>query len=91
MGCDPDSIALRYSDNALTRTLLLSCILYISMNTSDNWIKDDILQLFHSIADDFKNASIDEQAFRERILRLAERYERTFVKKELSVNQKELF
>lgn len=61
------------------------------MNTSDSWIKDELLQLFYSLVDDFRCGVIGEDAFKERILRLAERYERSFIKKEPATNQKGLF
>ena len=61
------------------------------MNAPDDWIKDELLQLFHTIADDFRTGAIDEGTFRERILRLAERYERSFVKRDLTAGQKDLF
>lgn len=61
------------------------------MKTSDNWIKDELLELFYAIVDDFKKGFIDEEAFREKILRLSERYERSFVNKDLQKVQKTLF
>lgn len=61
------------------------------MSESDIWIKDEILQLFYAVVSDFKDGTIDEETFKERLLRLAERYERSFIKKEVSVNQKDLF
>jgi hypothetical protein len=61
------------------------------MSDSEIWIKDELLQLFYTIVDDFKTGTINEDTFKERLLRLAERYERSFIKKEVSVNQKDLF
>ncbi len=61
------------------------------MNTADSWIKDELLQLFYTIVDDFRTGAISEDAFKERLVRLAERYERSFVKREPGVGQKELF
>ena len=61
------------------------------MNDSDNWIKDELLQAFYAVVDDFKNNVIEEDVFKERLLRLAERYERRIGKKELTIEQKDLF
>lgn len=61
------------------------------MNDADGWIKDELLQLFYTIVDDFRTGIIGEEAFKERLLRLAERYERSFIKKEAGAGQKELF
>ncbi|MGD1075687.1 MAG: hypothetical protein ABR903_06365 [Thermodesulfovibrionales bacterium] len=60
------------------------------MNTSDCWVKDELLQLFYTIVVDFRAGVINEETFREKLLRLAERYERSFVKKEPSVNEKDM-
>ncbi|MBM4144792.1 MAG: hypothetical protein FJ240_00740 [Nitrospira sp.] len=61
------------------------------MSDSDNWIKDELLQAFYAVVDDFKNNVIEEDVFKERLLRLAERYERRIGKKELTIEQKDLF
>ncbi len=61
------------------------------MNTADSWIKDELLQLFYTIVDDFRTGVISEDSFKERLVRLAERYERSFVKREPGAGQKELF
>jgi len=61
------------------------------MSDSDNWIKDELLQAFYAVVDDFKNSVIEEDVFKERLLRLAERYERRIGKKELTIEQKGLF
>ena len=61
------------------------------MSDSDNWIKDELLQAFYAVVDDFKNNVIEEDLFKERLLRLAERYERRIGKKELTIEQKDLF
>lgn len=61
------------------------------MNTSDDWIKDELLLLFYSLVDDFKTGVISDAVFKERLLKLAERYERTFVRKEPGIGQKDLF
>jgi hypothetical protein len=61
------------------------------VNTADSWIKDELLQLFYTIVDDFRTGVISEDAFKERLMRLAERYERSFVKREPGAGQKELF
>ena len=57
-------------------------------DTSDCWVKDELLQLFYATVVDFKTGVISEETFREKLLRLAERYERSFVKKEPGVNEK---
>jgi hypothetical protein len=61
------------------------------MSDSDNWIKDELLQAFYAVVDDFKNSAIEEDVFKERLLRLAERYERRIGKKEPAIEQKDLF
>ena len=57
-------------------------------DTSDCWIKDELLQLFYAIVVDFRTGVISEETFRDKLLRLAERYERSFVKKESGINEK---
>jgi len=52
---------------------------------------EELLQMLHSIVEDFKCGAVDEIAFKERIIRLAERYERSFVRKEPAGGQKGLF
>jgi len=61
------------------------------MNDSDSWLKDELLQAFYNVIDDFKSGVIDEKTFKERLLRLAERYERRFMDKELREKQGDLF
>jgi len=61
------------------------------MNNSDSWLKDELLQAFYNVIDDFKTNTIDEEMFKERLLKLAERYERRFMDKEVRANQKDLF
>jgi hypothetical protein len=61
------------------------------MNDSDSWLKDELLQAFYNVIDDFKCGTIDEKTFKERLLTLAERYERRFMDKELRENQGNLF
>lgn len=61
------------------------------MNSSDNWLKDELLQAFYNVIDDFKTGLIDDGTFKERLLRLAERYRRTFLDKEVKADQKDLF
>ncbi len=61
------------------------------METSDSWIKDELLQLFYTIVNDFRMGEIGEETFKERLLRLAERYERGFVRKDPGLKQKDLF
>jgi hypothetical protein len=61
------------------------------MNDSDNWIKDELLQAFYNVIDDFKTGTIDEKTFKKMLLQLAERYERSFMDKELKENQEDLF
>jgi len=56
------------------------------MNDSDSRLKDELLQAFCNVIDDFKSGTIDEKTFKERLLRLAERYERRFMDKELREN-----
>lgn len=61
------------------------------MNDSDSWLKDELLQAFYTVIDDFKSGTIDEKTFKERLPRLAERYERRFMDKELREKQGDLF
>ena len=61
------------------------------MNDSESWLKDELLQAFYNVIDDFKICAIDEKTFKERLLRLAERYERRFLNKELKEDQTDLF
>ena len=61
------------------------------MNDSDSWLKDELLQAFYNVIDDFKSGTIDDKTFKESLLRLAERYERGFMDKELREKQGELF
>jgi hypothetical protein len=61
------------------------------MNTSENWIMDELLQAFYAVVDDFRAGTINEDMFKDRLLRLAERYERVIGKKELSAKQRDLF
>jgi hypothetical protein len=63
----------------------------IKMDGTDNWIKDELLQAFYSVVNDFKTGSISEEMFKERLLKLAERYERGIGKKELGTDQQNLF
>jgi len=59
------------------------------MNTSECWIKDELLQLFYTTVQDFKTGAITEEAFKEKILKLAERYERNFVERVTDTLQKD--
>jgi hypothetical protein len=61
------------------------------MNDTDAWIKDELLQAFYNVTEDLKTGVISEETFKERLLRLAERYERRFLNKELKENQEDLF
>jgi len=61
------------------------------MNDSDSRLKDELLQGFYNVIDDFKSGTIDEKTFKERLLRLAERYEHRFMDKELREKQGDLF
>ena len=61
------------------------------MNDSDSRLKDELLQGFYNVIDDFKSGTIDEKTFKERLLRLAERYGRRFRDKELREKQGDLF
>jgi hypothetical protein len=61
------------------------------MNDSDSWLKDELLEAFYNVIDDFKTSTIDEKTFQERLLKLAERYEHRFMDKETRDNQEDLF
>jgi hypothetical protein len=61
------------------------------MDNTNYWIKEELLQLFYSVVDDYKAGIIPEEQFKERLLRLAERYERTLGKSVMSTDQKDLF
>ena len=61
------------------------------MDNTNYWIKEELLQAFYSVVDDFKTGIIPEEQFKERLLRLAARYERTLGKSEMNTEQKDLF
>lgn len=61
------------------------------MSNSESWLMEEMLQLFYTTVDDFRSGVIDQETFQERLVKLAERYERSFVKKDLSKSQKDLF
>jgi len=61
------------------------------MNDSDQWIKDELLQAFYSVVNDFHIGLIDDVILKDRLARLAERYERNFGKDALSPDQTNLF
>ena len=61
------------------------------MNDSDYWIKEELLQAFYSVVNDFQIGLIDDVMFKDRLMRLAERYERSFGKDALSLDQTNLF
>jgi len=61
------------------------------MNDSDIWIKDELLQAFYSVVSDYKFGTIDEEMMRDLLLRLAERYERSFGSTDASTDQTSLF
>lgn len=61
------------------------------MSNSESWLMEEMLQLFYTTVDDFRSGVIDQETFKERLMKLAERYERSFVKKGLSKTQKDLF
>ena len=58
------------------------------MNDSDGWLKDELLHAFYDVIEDFNTGTIDEETFKERLLRLAKRYERRFINKELRETKK---
>ncbi len=60
------------------------------MNTSDCWIQDELLQLFYTTVEDFKTGTISEETFKEKLLKLAKRYERNFIGKGPDTVQKDL-
>jgi hypothetical protein len=60
------------------------------MDDSKGWLKDELLQAFYNVIDDFRNGTIDEETFKERLLSLAERYERGFTDKTSRASQKNL-
>jgi hypothetical protein len=60
------------------------------MIDSNGWLKDELLQAFYNVIDDFKNGTIDDATFKERLLRLAERYERGFTDKKARAKQENL-
>ena len=64
---------------------------YGDMNDTDGWLKDELLQAFFDVIEGYKTGAISEETFKERLLRLAERYERGFMNKELREKQEDLF
>ena len=61
------------------------------MNDSDHWIKEELLQAFYSVVNDFQSGIIDDVMLKDRLMRLAERYERSCGKDTLSPDQARLF
>ncbi len=61
------------------------------MNASSGWLEKDLLETFYLIVDEFKNGTIDEKTFFERIFTLAERYGRHTGKEDSSRTQMTLF
>jgi hypothetical protein len=61
------------------------------MNDSDHWIKEELLQAFYSVVNDFQSGIIDDVMLKDRLMRLAERYERSCGKDPLSPDQARLF
>ena len=61
------------------------------MNDTDNWIIEELLQAFYSVVNDFQNGLIDDVMLKDRLARLAERYERSCGKDILSPDQTRLF
>ena len=57
------------------------------MNDSDSWIKDELLQAFYSVVSDYKFGTIDEEMMRDLLLRLAERYARSFGSTNITTDQ----
>jgi hypothetical protein len=61
------------------------------MNNSESWLMEEMLQLFYTTVDDFRSGVIDQETFKERLMKLADRYERNFVKTAQSKSQNDLF
>jgi hypothetical protein len=61
------------------------------MNIVSGWFEKDLLETFYLIVEAYKNGSIDEQTFFDRIYTIAERYGRHAGKEEASPNQMTLF
>ena len=57
------------------------------MNTSAGWFERDILETFYLIVEEYKNGSIDEKTFFDRIYTLAKRYGRHAGKEDMLRNQ----
>jgi hypothetical protein len=61
------------------------------MNIASGWFEKDLLETFYLIVEEYKNGSIDEQTFFDRIYTIAERYGRHAGKEEALRNQMSLF
>ncbi len=57
------------------------------MNTGAGWFEKDLLETFCLIVEEYKNGTIDERTFFDRIYTLAERYERHAGKEDVLRNQ----
>jgi len=57
------------------------------MHTSAGWFEKDLLETFYLIVEEYKNGSIDEKTFFDRIYTLAERYGRHAGKEDVLRNQ----
>jgi hypothetical protein len=57
------------------------------MHTSIGWFEKDLLETFYLIVEEYKNGSIDEKTFFDRIFTLAKRYGRHADKEDVLQNQ----
>jgi hypothetical protein len=52
---------------------------------------EEMLQFLYATVDDFRSGAIDRATFEERLVKLAEKYERNFMRKEPAKSQRDLF
>lgn len=61
------------------------------MTNSEGWLMEEMLQFLYTTVDDFRSGAIDRATFEERLVKLAEKYERNFLRKDPAKSQKDLF
>ena len=63
----------------------------MNMNAGSGWIEKELLEMFYLVVEEYKGGGIDEYTFRDRVIKIAERYGRHAGKEEISRNQMPLF
>ena len=60
------------------------------MNEIQGWILEELIEAFYNVITDFRHGIIDDNTMKEKLLKLAERYERS-IGQGRSEKQKDLF